>query len=63
MEQGYNSAPIIIKDDVWIGTNVTILPGVKISRGSVLGAGSVVTKNVPSFSIFAGVPAKQIGSR
>lgn len=51
---------IIVEDEVWIGANVTILPGVKIGRCAVIGAGSVVTKNVEPYAIYAGVPAKKI---
>lgn len=54
---------IIVEDDVWVGANVTILKGVKIGEGSVVAAGAVVTKNVPPFSIVAGVPAKVIAMR
>lgn len=54
---------IIIGDDVWIGTNAIILSGVKIGQGAVIAAGSVVTKNVPSYSIVGGVPAKVIKYR
>ena len=52
--------PIIVEDEVWIGANVTILPGVKIGKCSVIGAGSVVTADVEPYSIYAGVPAKKI---
>lgn len=55
--------PIIIEDDVWIGANVTVLGGVKIGRGAVVAAGAVVTKDVESFSIVGGVPAKLIRYR
>lgn len=55
--------PIIIEDDVWIGANSTVLDGVTIKRGCVIGAGSVVTKNTKEYGIYAGVPAKKIGSR
>ena len=52
------SAPIVIGDDVWIGFNSIILKGVKIGRGVIVAAGSVVTKDIPEFSIVAGNPAK-----
>ena len=52
-----------IKDRVWIGLRSIILPGVTLGEGSVLGAGSVLTKNIPDFKVFAGVPAKFIKDR
>lgn len=52
-----------IGDYVFIGPRAIILPGVKIGKGSVVAAGAVVTKNVPDFTIFGGVPAKKIGER
>lgn len=52
-----------IEDDVWIGANVTILPGVIISEGCIVGAGSVVTKSLPPYSISVGIPCKPIKSR
>lgn len=55
--------PIIIEDDVWIGTRVVILPGVKIGKGSVIGANSLVTKDVEPYSIMGGIPAKYIRKR
>lgn len=62
--QGYKKIKeIIIEDDVWIGTRVIILPGVKIGKGSIIGAGSVVTKDVLDYSIVGGVPAKLIRHR
>lgn len=54
---------VIIGDRVWIAYRAIILPGVTIGEGAVVGAGSVVTKNVESYSIVAGVPAKNIGKR
>ncbi len=54
---------IIIEDDVWIGANVIILPEKKICRGSILGAGAVITKDVEPYSIVAGNPARRIGWR
>ncbi len=49
--------PVIIGNDVWIGGRVIILPGVNIGNGAIIGAGSVVTKDVPDFAIVAGNPA------
>ncbi|MHA1336119.1 MAG: acyltransferase [Promethearchaeota archaeon] len=51
---------VIIQHDVWIGACVVILPGVTIGKYSVIGAGSIVTKDVPPFTVVAGVPAKPI---
>lgn len=55
-----NSKPVTIKDGCWIGEKVIILPGVTIGRRSIIGAGSVVTKSVPEYSIAVGNPAKVI---
>lgn len=52
--------PVIIEDEVWIGAGVIILPGVRIGRCAVIGAGSVVTKDVESYCVYAGIPAKKI---
>jgi acetyltransferase-like isoleucine patch superfamily enzyme len=54
---------IVIEDDVWIGAGARILDGVTIARGSVIGAGSVVTKSTQPYSIVVGVPAKIVSSR
>jgi carbonic anhydrase/acetyltransferase-like protein (isoleucine patch superfamily) len=51
-------APVVIEDEVWLGAHVTVLPGVRIGRGAVIGAGSVVTRSIPAMSVAAGVPAK-----
>jgi len=54
---------IIIKDDVWIGANAVIMPGVTLETGTVVGAGAVVTKSTEPYSVVVGVPAKRIKSR
>jgi len=62
-EQGFEGAPIIIEDEAWLGTHVVVLPGVKIGQGAIIGAGSVVTKDVPAWEIWGGVPAHFIKMR
>ena len=59
-EQGISTKPVIIGDDVWIGANAVILPGVTIGRHSVVAAGAVVTADVPDNTVVGGVPAKAI---
>lgn len=54
---------IILHDDVWVGANSVILPGVRIMKGAIIGAGSVVTKDVDEYSIVAGVPARHLKYR
>ena len=54
------SGTIIIEDDAWLGANVIILPNVRIGKCSVIGTGSVVTKDIPPYSIAVGIPAKVI---
>ena len=54
------SEPIVIEDKVWIGSNVVVLPGVRIGYGSVIGAGSVVSRDVPPMSVVLGVPARVV---
>lgn len=64
MEQGFEEErPVYIGNDVWIGDRVLILPGVHIGDGSIIAAGAVVTKDVPPYSIVAGVPARKIRDR
>ena len=58
--QGHNQEDIIIEDDVWIGANAIVLKGVHIGRGAIIGAGAVVTKNIPSMAIAVGIPAKPL---
>ena len=54
---------VIIGDDVWLGRRVIIMPGVHIGKGCIIGAGAVVTKNIPEYSVAVGVPAKVVKSR
>lgn len=54
--------PVVIKDNVWVGSNSTILAGVTIGEWSVVAAGAVVTKDVPPYTVVGGIPAKFIRS-
>ena len=62
-KSGYSKGDILIKNDVWIGANSTILDGITIGNGAVIAAGSVVVKNVPAYGIVGGNPAKLIKYR
>ena len=55
--------PVVIKDFVWCGANVTIVPGVTIGEGAVIGSGAVVTKNIPDYAVVGGNPAQVIKYR
>lgn len=59
-EQGISTNPVTIEDDVWIGANAVILPGVTIGQHAVVAAGAVVTADVPANTIVGGVPARII---
>ncbi len=59
----YDEKPIIIGNDVWIGGHVIFLPGVKVGDGAIIGAGAVVTKDVPEYAVVGGNPAKVIKYR
>lgn len=62
-EESFSKGPIVIEDDVWIGQDCIILSGVKLARGTIVGAGSVVAKSTKPYSIVAGNPAKLIRYR
>ena len=62
-KQGHVMAAVTIEEDVWIAASVIILPGVRIGKGSIIGAGAVVTKDIPPRSIAVGNPAKVIKKR
>lgn len=64
IDQGCIEYPqTVVDDDVWIGHRAVIMPGIHIGKGSIVGAGAVVTKDVPNYSVVAGVPARIIRSR
>ena len=62
-QQGRTLKKIIIEDDVWIGCHTVVLQGVKIGKGSIIGANSLVNKNIPPYTIAGGIPIKFIGKR
>lgn len=62
-EQGDYELPVVIEDDVWLGANVVVLPGVRIARGAIVAAGAVVNRDVLPYTIVGGVPAREIGRR
>lgn len=57
---GSKRAKVVIEDGAWIGSHAVVLPGVRIGKCSVVGAGAIVTKNVPPYTVVAGVPAKVV---
>lgn len=61
--EGRRSRQVIVKEDVWFGHGAIVMPDVKIGTGAVIGAGSVVTKDVPDFTVVAGTPARPIRQR
>jgi galactoside O-acetyltransferase len=62
-EQGHKAASIILEDDVWVAANAVILPGVRLGRGSVIGAGSVVTRSTEPMTVSLGAPAQMVRAR
>ena len=61
--QGHETKPVAIGNDVWIGANAVILPGVTVGDGTIIGAGAIVTSDTDPYSIIGGVPARKIGER
>ena len=62
-DQGMSSkGPTVIEDNVWLGANVVVTSGVRVGRRSVIGANSVVTRDIPAFSVAAGIPAKVVST-
>ena len=59
-QQGISTKEVVLEDDIWVGANAVILPGVAIGKHAVVAAGAIVTKDVPPHSLVAGVPAKVI---
>jgi len=62
-DQGHTYGKIVISDDVWLASHVSVMPGVTIAKGAVVGSKAVVTKDVAEYKIVAGVPAKEISER
>ncbi len=62
-DQGYLRGPLQIGDDVWIGAHCVLMPNVSVGNGAVVGAGSIVTRNIPEFEVWAGAPARKIRER
>lgn len=62
-EQGYDHLPVVLEEDVWLGTHVVILPGVRLEKGVVVGSNAVVTKSVEAYKVVGGIPAKELKER
>jgi acetyltransferase-like isoleucine patch superfamily enzyme len=60
---GARAAPITLGEDIWLGANVTIVPGVSVADGCVIGAGAVVTKDTQPMGVYMGVPARRVRDR
>jgi acetyltransferase-like isoleucine patch superfamily enzyme len=59
-DQGYECASVLVKSGAWLGINVVVMPGVTIGKNSVIGANSVVTKDIPDYTVAVGAPARVI---
>lgn len=62
-DQGYDHAPVVLEEDVWLGTHVVILPGVVVGTGSVVGSNAVVNRSVVPHTVVGGIPAKKLKER
>lgn len=62
-QSGGAEAAIVLENDVWLGANAVVLKGVRIGRGAIVAAGAVVTKSIPEFEIWGGVPARRLAER
>jgi acetyltransferase-like isoleucine patch superfamily enzyme len=62
-QDSFSKGGVVIEDNVWLGAGVNVLDGVSIKRDAIAGAGSVVIRDVPAFTVVAGIPAKIIKSR
>jgi acetyltransferase-like isoleucine patch superfamily enzyme len=63
VDQGYVGEPLVIEDDVWIGTHAVLLPGTQLRRGCIIAAGAVVNCDVPAYEVWGGVPARFLKQR
>jgi acetyltransferase-like isoleucine patch superfamily enzyme len=63
MKQGFEHKEVIIEDDVWIGASTFVKPGVRIGKGAIISAGTILSKSVPPFAIVAGNPGRVVGWR
>lgn len=62
-DQGYDHAPVVLEDDVWLGTHVVVMPGCVLGKGAVSGSNAVITKSVDEYTVVAGIPAKPLKER
>lgn len=61
--QGWDKKPVVVEDDVWLGANVFVMPGVTIGKGAIVSAGTVVNKSIPPYAIVTGNPGRVVGWR
>jgi maltose O-acetyltransferase len=63
LQQGWETKPVVIEDDVWLGANVFVMPGITIGKGAIVSACALVNKSIPAFALVAGNPARVVGWR